>query len=114
MNKKYLEFNLGFINHDIVVTRSKKQYKKLTGYKVPKDITGLNYLKSSNTKQSIVYIANDLEDLTFFFTSIHEATHVVDDIFDIYGFQDRELRAYLQEYISSFFYYDSKSLLKDK
>lgn len=114
--KKYLEINLGFINHDVIITRSKKTYKKLTKLEVPEDITGLNYLKEreGKSKQNIVYIGKDVKDLELFFTSVHEATHIVDDIFDIFGFQDREVRAYLQEWISSFFYFDSISLIKDK
>ena len=108
---KYIKFNLGFINHDIIVTKSKKQYKKLTGHKVPKKVTGLNTcMFIDKTNSSIVYINKNLKDLTMFYTSIHEATHVVDDIFNVYGFQDRELRAYLQEYVSAFLYYDSNSL----
>ena len=33
--KKYLKFNLGFINHDVIVTRSKKEYKRLTKQEIP-------------------------------------------------------------------------------
>ncbi len=113
---KHLKFNLGFINHDIIVTRSKREYKKLTEHKVSKDVTGMNCVRDINNgpKQNIIYINKKLKDLELFYTSVHEATHAVDDIFNIFGFNDRETRAYLQEYISAFLYYDSKSLLKDK
>lgn len=111
MENKHIKFNLGFVNHDIIVTKCKKEYKKLTGYKVPNKVTGLNTCTViDKTNSNVVYIAKKLKDLTMFYTSVHEATHIVDDIFNTYGFQDRELRAYLQEYISAFLYYDSKSL----
>lgn len=113
--KKYLKINLGFINHDVIVTRSKKAYTKLTKLDVPEGVTGLNYLKDrpNKSKQNIVYIAKEVKDLELFFTGVHEATHVVDDVMGIFGFKDREVRAYLQEWISAFFYFDSVSLIKD-
>ena len=39
--KKYLKINLGFINHDVIITRSKKTYKKLTELELTSDINGL-------------------------------------------------------------------------